>query len=131
MKLTTLLSEVMIATQPTSRSVIEFPLADDVKSTVEAINNYTDKTIRSFSDEISSKLKGKSITFGKHTVNVRDVEVTAGEGKQLVVFFTDRDNKQIQYDNSELTIHNNQESPTPTLTKAPATQTSANKIQQF
>lgn len=126
------LVEAVIGEQPSSGAVIEFPLANEMKDTVDAINNYSTKTVEEFNRRIKSKFQNKTISFGQNTITAKDVVVNLLPNMKLNIIFVDEKGQEIKYNGSDsINIHNDQEAPTTALTKNTYQQTSANKLQHF
>jgi hypothetical protein len=132
MKLTDLLTETMVADQPSGDSVISMPLENDLRDMANSITNYAESAERQFLDLIKPKLIGKTVSFGSKTITIKEVEVKQINGEYLVVLTSD-DGKKLGYKKGKFAIHNDQAAPTTSLTQntsAPS-DTSQHKIKQF
>ena len=126
------LIETVIGEQPSSSSVIEFPLAKEMKDTLDAVNNYSIKTVEEFDRTLKEKFNGRTVSVGNNTMKVEDVTVNLLPNMKLNVIFVDGQGREVKYNGKdEISIYNNQEAPTTALTNNSHKQTSANQIKHF
>jgi len=132
MKLSQLISEVMMQEVPSLNSQVEFSLKAEVEELQDSITNYEKSAIKQFENDMKMKLNGKEVTHKNKVLTVNKVTVVKSKGQYVIILEGDGDKIALTA-KSSISIENDTEGPTTNVmqNKSVNSDSSQHKIKQF